>query len=154
MRETLTEKESRLRRLYDAIEAGAVDLGDPTLNERIARRREERDLAQTAVDRAASELNPAARMTTTLRTGSIELRHADLGSIIDGVQIHTDKINIIGRKNQLDRAILLGDRKPAGVRCFVREWRSALPCGACSPTSRTGSSTWSWSTRSTACHAR
>jgi DNA invertase Pin-like site-specific DNA recombinase len=116
IRETLTEKENRLRRLYDAIEAGAVGLGDPTLKERIARLCEERDLAQIAVDRAAAELNPAARVTeeklssfielmaTNLRTGSIEFRRAYLRSIIDEVQIHTDKINIIGRKNQLERA--------------------------------------------------
>jgi DNA invertase Pin-like site-specific DNA recombinase len=116
IRETLTEKENRLRRLYDAIEAGAVGLGDPTLKERIARLCEERDLAQIAVDRAAAELNPDARVTeeklssfielmaTNLRTGSIEFRRAYLRSIIDEVQIHTDKINIIGRKNQLERA--------------------------------------------------
>jgi hypothetical protein len=63
-------------------------------------------------------------MITNLRTGSIAFRRAYLRSIIDEVQIHTDKINIIGRKNQLDRAILLGDRKPAGVPSFVRGWRT------------------------------
>jgi hypothetical protein len=91
------------------IRDSASVVADPTLKERITRLCEEREMAQVAADRAAAELNPAARVTeeklssfiklmeTNLRTGSIEFRRAYLRSVIDEIQVHPDIINIIER---------------------------------------------------------
>ena len=51
-----TESESRLKRLYDAIEAGVADLDDPALKERIAGLKVLRDQARADADRAQAML--------------------------------------------------------------------------------------------------
>ncbi|WP_165823619.1 hypothetical protein [Metarhizobium album] len=49
-----TESEQRLKRLYDAIEAGVADLDDPALKERIVGLKVIRDQARADADRGAS----------------------------------------------------------------------------------------------------
>ncbi len=52
-----TESELRLKRLYDAIEAGVADLDDPALKERIAGLKVIRDQARADADRAQALLD-------------------------------------------------------------------------------------------------
>jgi hypothetical protein len=54
------EADLRLKRLYDAIETGVADLGDPGLKERIAGLKAIRDQAQADTMRAQAELDRAA----------------------------------------------------------------------------------------------
>jgi site-specific DNA recombinase len=63
LRAKVTDAESRLGRLYAAIENGVAHVDDPTLKDRVASLRKERDIAQTAFDRAFAETNPRARIT-------------------------------------------------------------------------------------------
>jgi site-specific DNA recombinase len=63
LRAKLTDAEGRLWRLYAAIESGIADRADPTLKERIAAVKTERDIAQVAFDRAVAEMRPSARIT-------------------------------------------------------------------------------------------
>ena len=50
--------ESRLSRLYEAIENGIADASDPTLKDRLAAVKAERDQAKAAKDRAFSSFSP------------------------------------------------------------------------------------------------
>jgi site-specific DNA recombinase len=63
LRAKVSDADSRLGRLYAAIESGIADLTDQTLKERVASLKTERDIAQTAFDRAVAETNPRARIT-------------------------------------------------------------------------------------------
>lgn len=55
LRAKLADAESRLGRLYAAIESGIADMRDETLKERIGTVRSERDIAQVSLDRALAE---------------------------------------------------------------------------------------------------
>lgn len=63
LRGKLTDAEGRLGRLYQAIENGIADANDPTLKDRVAVIKTERDIAKAAFDRAVSEMRPEARIT-------------------------------------------------------------------------------------------
>ena len=71
------EADLRLKRLYDAIETGVADLGDPGLKERIAGLKAIRDQAQADTMRAQAVLDSAARQpitTTVLRKFAVTAR--------------------------------------------------------------------------------
>jgi site-specific DNA recombinase len=59
------ETELRLKRLYDAIEAGVADLHDPALKERVASLKAIRDQAQADAARAAAMLDASAQQVIT-----------------------------------------------------------------------------------------
>jgi site-specific DNA recombinase len=132
----LADAERRLGRLYAAIERGIADANDPTLKERVATVRNERDIAQAAHDRAAAEMQPGARITqekiaafvelmrTNIGSGDTPFRRAYIRSVIDQVEVDDAEIRIIGRKSVLERLVMGGGAAPAGVPSFVREWRA------------------------------
>ncbi len=59
----LNSAETKLRRLYDAIEAGVADPSDPTLKDRLTAAKQDRDIAQASLDRARAELHPSSKIT-------------------------------------------------------------------------------------------
>ncbi len=59
------ETDLRLKRLYDAIEAGVADLDDPALKERIASLKAIRDQAQADAERAAAMLESSGQQAIT-----------------------------------------------------------------------------------------
>jgi DNA invertase Pin-like site-specific DNA recombinase len=134
LREKVTDTQSRLDRLYAAIESGVADLADQSLKDRIAAVKTERNIAQAALDRAAAELNPRARITeeniaafvgvmrTNVLTGDTPFRRAYIRSVIDQVEVDDTEIRIIGRKTTLERLVMGGGAAPAGVPSFVRNW--------------------------------
>ena len=137
LRAKISDSESRLGRLYAAIESGVADLNDQTLKDRVAAIKTERDLAQIAYDRAVAETNPRARITDekiakfveTMRsnvlTGDTPFRRAYIRSVIDQVEVDDDEIRIWGRKDVLERLVAAsGGSGPAGVPSFVRKWRA------------------------------
>lgn len=65
LRGKLSEVETRLSRLYQAIEHGVADPTDPMLKDRVVAVKTERDIAKAAFDRAVSEMSPEARITKT-----------------------------------------------------------------------------------------
>ncbi len=117
LRAKISDVESRLGRLYAAIESGLADLNDQTLKDRVAAVKTERDLAQIAYDRAVAETNPRARITDekiaafveTMRsnvlTGDTPFRRAYIRSVIDQVEVDDDEIRIWGRKGVLERLV-------------------------------------------------
>jgi site-specific DNA recombinase len=136
LRSKLTDAQTRLGRLYELVEKGFADLSDPTLKDRIAAAKSERDIAQVALDRAASELNPAARVTeeriaafteimrANVLEGETPFRRAYIRSVIDQVEVDDSEIRIRGRKTVLERLVMGGGAAPAAVPSFVREWRT------------------------------
>lgn len=107
--EKLTDAETRLRRLYDAVERGHMDLSDPTLRERVDAVRSERDTASKAVALALAELEPEARLTeekiasfvhlmrTNLSQGDVKRRRAYLRAVVDNIEIDQHEIRILQR---------------------------------------------------------
>ncbi len=136
LRAKINDAESRLGRLYAAIESGVADLNDLTLKDRVAAVKTERDLAQIAYDRAVAETNPRARITDekiakfveTMRsnvlTGDTPFRRAYIRSVIDQVEVDDDEIRIWGRRSVLERLVAASGGGPAGVPSFVRKWRA------------------------------
>ena len=136
LRGKLTDAEDRLKRLYQAIENGIADPADPTLKDRGAAIRTERDIAQVAFDRAVAELQPGARITTekiaacvdvmraNVLDGPIPFRRAYLRALIDNVEVDDTEIRIHGRRTVLERLVMGGGAAPAGVPSFVRKWRT------------------------------
>ncbi|MEA2758596.1 MAG: site-specific recombinase [Methylobacteriaceae bacterium] len=136
LRAKLADAEARLGRLYAAIESGLADPGDFTLKERITSVKVERDIAQVALDRALSEMRPAARITeekiaafveimrTNVLSGDTPFRRAYIRSVIDQVEVDDAEIRIFGRKTVLERLVMGGGAAPAGVPSFVRKWRA------------------------------
>lgn len=132
----LGEAEARLGRLYDAIQAGIVDASDPTLKDRLATAKTERDIAHTAMERAKAELRPGSRITQdkiaafvalmrkNVLEGETPFRRAYIRSIVDEVQVDDTEIRIVGRKTVLERLVMAGGAAPAGVPSFVRKWRA------------------------------
>ena len=136
LRAKLSEAEARLGRLYQAIENGIADPNDPTLKDRLAAVKAERDIAQVAFDRAVAEMRPDARITeekiaafvevmrTNVLTGDIPFRRAWLRAMIDNVEVDDTEIRIHGRRTVLERLVMGGGASPAGVPSFVRKWRT------------------------------
>ena len=116
----LSDAESRLGRLYAAIESGVADLTDQTLKDRVAAVKTERDIAQIAYDRAVAETSPRARIThdkiatsvetmrTNILTGDTPFRRAYIRSVIDQVEVDDDGNPHCGRKSVLERLVAGG----------------------------------------------
>jgi site-specific DNA recombinase len=114
----LADAENRLGRLYAAIESGVADLTDLTLKDRVAAVKTERDIAQTAYDRALAETSPRARITPdriaasvevirhNILTGDTPFRRAYIRSVIDQVEVDDAEIRIIGRRTVLERLVI------------------------------------------------
>lgn len=135
----LSDAEAKLRRLFEMIEKGLIDLDDPTFQERLTTARAERDIAPKAYESTLAELSPQARITEekiaafvellrkNLERGPVESRRAYLRAVIDTIEIDDAEIRIHGRRDRLEQAILRQEFLPAGVPTFVREWRSGRP---------------------------
>lgn len=104
LRDKLADAESRLDRLYQAIENGIADPSDATLKERIA--------AFTRV------------MRENVRSGAIPFRRAYIRAVVDQVEVDDTEIRIHGRRTVLERLVMGGGASPVGVPSFVRKWRA------------------------------
>ncbi len=132
----LAECETRLSRLYEAIESGIADSTDPTLKDRLATLKNERDRAKAARHRAMQELQPETRITEekinafadlmreNVANGPIPFRRAYIRAVVDQVEVDDAEIRIHGRKDVLERLVMANGAIPAGVPSFVRKWRA------------------------------
>ncbi|GEC36451.1 recombinase family protein [Sinorhizobium meliloti] len=132
----VVDAEGRLSRLYQAIETGVADFADPTLKDRVAALKTERDQAKATLDRAFAELRPETRITEekiasfaslmreNVKNGPVPFRRAYLRAVIDQVEVDDAEIRIHGRRDVLERLVMGGGAAPAGVPSFVRKWRT------------------------------
>jgi site-specific DNA recombinase len=138
------EADLRLKRLYDAIETGVADLGDPGLKERIAGLKAIRDQAQADTMRAQAVLDSAARQpitTTVLRKFAVTARKRmriegggyrrdHLRALAQRVEVADREVRIMGSKSDLLRtlAAISGVKSATGgVRSSVLDWRKGCP---------------------------
>ncbi len=134
------ETDLRLKRLYDAIEAGVADLDDPALKERIASLKAIRDQAQADAARAAAMLESSAQQAITpqmvqkfartarerIRIDGGGYRRDHLRALAQRVEVADREVRIIGSKsNLLQTLTAAAGVKPAtpGVRSSVLKWR-------------------------------
>ena len=147
-----TEAELRLKRLYDAIEAGVSDLNDPALKDRIDGLRAVRDQARGDLERAQAMLNSATHQAITpqmvqqfattarrrMRLDGGGYRRDHLRAFAQRVEVAEREVFIKGSKDQLLHALAgIGGGKSAalGVPTSVLNWRKGwdsnprYPCG-------------------------
>jgi site-specific DNA recombinase len=135
------ETDLRLKRLYDAIEAGVADLGDSALKERVASLKAIRDQAQADAERTAAMLESSAQQVVTpqivqrfaraaqerIRIGGGRYRRDRRRALAQRVEVADREVRIIGSKsNLLQTLAAAGGVKPAtpGVRSSVLIWRA------------------------------
>jgi hypothetical protein len=140
----------RLKRLYDAIEAGVADLDDPALKERIASLKAIRDQAQADAARAAAMLESSGQQAITpqmvqtfartarerIRIDGGGYRRDHLRALAQRVEVADREVRIIGSKsNLLQTLTAAAGAKPAtpGVRSSVLKWRIGCPSAEPSP---------------------
>jgi predicted transposase YbfD/YdcC len=150
LQNTVADCESRLARLYPAIENGIADASDPTLKDRLAALKSDRDQAQAAKERAFAELQPETRVTEdkisafaalmreNVANGAIAFRRAYLRSVIDQVEVDDAEIRIHARRDAPERLVMGGGATPAGVPGFVRKWRTRQDSNLWPPPSEGG----------------
>ena len=134
------ESDMRLKRLYDAIEAGVADLDDPALKERIAGLKVIRDQARADADRAQALLDSpghsaitptmiqgfARRARERIRGSEGGYRRDHLRALAQRVEVADDAIRIMGSKTELLRTLIAGQMRQSaavGVPRSGLKWR-------------------------------
>ena len=142
LRRRAAEAEAKLKRLYDAIEAGVADLADPMLKDRIAelttvrdQARADAERAEATVERAGATVTPAmlttfaAEARRRMRTDAGGYRRDHLRALAQRVEVGQAEVHIIGSKTELLRTLTAaGGGKAAGfgVRSFIPKWRALV----------------------------
>lgn len=136
------ETEARLKRLYDAIEAGVADLADPALKDRMDGLKAIRDQAQADASRAQALLEGSGQQAITptmvrrfakvarerMRLQGGGYRRDHLRALAQRVEVADHEVRIMGAKSNLLRVLAgPGGANPGvpGVRTSVLGWRSA-----------------------------
>ncbi len=129
-----SETDLRLKRLYDAIEAGVADLNDPALKERVASLKAIRDQAQADAARAAAMLESSGQQSITphmiqkfartarerIRIDGGDYRRDHLRALAQRVEVADREVRIIGSKSNLLQTLTAA----AGVRsAAARRWQ-------------------------------
>ena len=140
LNKSVAETDLRLKRLYDAIEAGVANLDDAALKERTASLKVIRDQARADSERAAAMLESSAQQSITPQMVQKFARTARERITIDGggyrrdhlralaqrVEVADREVRIIGsRSNLLQTLAAASGVKSAtpGVRSSVLRWR-------------------------------
>ena len=148
LRKRAAEAEAKLKRLYEAIENGVVDMADPSLKDRIAELTAVRDQAQADAERATSaveRLGPAITSDSLRRfalAARRKLRNEDgtyrrdhLRALAQRVEVvDPSEIRILGTKTELLRTLVAAagvESAAGGVRSFIPKWRALGDSNPC-----------------------
>lgn len=140
-RKRAVETELRLKRLYEAIEAGVADLNDPALKERVVALRTLRDQAQADLERAQAQLENSGSMAVTpaalrtfasaarkrLRLEGGGYRRDHLRAFAQRVEVGESHVRIMGSTGTLLRtlaSVSSGKSAGIGVPTIGLKWRS------------------------------
>ncbi len=113
------ESEARLKRLYDAIEAGVADLDDPALKDRIDGLKAIRDQAKADAERAQAMLENSGSQAVTpqmlrkfaetarqrIRLEGGGYRRDHLRALAQRVEVADGEVRIMGSKSRLLQAL-------------------------------------------------
>jgi hypothetical protein len=140
------ESEARLKRLYDAIEAGVADLDDPALKDRIDglkairhRAKADAERAQAMLQNAGSQAGTpqmlskfahAARQRSRLEGGGYRRDH--LRALAQRVEVAEGEVRIMGSKSRLLRT-LVANGGASGVPTQGLKWRRGRDSNPRSP---------------------
>ena len=116
------ESELRLKRLYDAIEAGVADLDDPALKDRIDGLKAIRDQAKVDADRAQAMLQNSGQKAVTpqmlrkfaatarerIRLEGGGYRRDHLRALAQRVEVADGEVRIMGSKSRLLQTLVAG----------------------------------------------
>ena len=117
-----TESELRLKRLYDAIEAGVADLDDPALKDRIDGLKAIRDQAKADADRSQAMLQNTGQKAVTpqmlrkfaatarerIRLEGGGYRRDHLRALAQRVEVAEGEVRIMGSKSRLLQTLVAG----------------------------------------------
>ncbi len=131
-----TEADQRLKRLYDAIEAGVADLGDPALKDRLDGLKAVRDQARADAERAQALLSGSGRQAVTpemlkrfartarqrMRLDGGGYRRDHLRALAQRVEVHQGEVRIMGSKDRLLQT-LAANGNAAAVPSQGLKWR-------------------------------
>ncbi len=136
------EADAKLVRLYEAIENGVADIGDPALKGRLAELSAIRDQARAdseraagAIERAGPELTAekvkafatAARRRLRNKDGSYRRDH--LRAVAQRIEVGNGEVRIMGTKTELLRTLAAAasaGTAAGGVPTFEPKWRTRL----------------------------
>lgn len=138
-----TEAEAKLKRLYDAIENGVIDVADSSLKDRIAELTATRDHAKGDAERAVAhivKIGPAitpeslrafaAALRKKLRNGDGTFARDQVRAVAQRVEVvNRNEVRIRGLRSELLRTLTAASGVEAavlGVRGFEPKWRARL----------------------------
>ncbi|MET0250920.1 MAG: zinc ribbon domain-containing protein [Novosphingobium sp.] len=138
-----TEAEAKLKRLYEAIENGVIDVSDASLKDRIAELTATRDQARGEADRAVSHIEKIGPAVTpdTLRGFALaarkKLRNGDGTFARDHVRAVAQRVEVVSRnevrirglRSELLRTLTAAfgvEAAVLGVRRFDPKWRALV----------------------------
>ncbi len=130
------ESEARLKRLYDAIEAGVADLNDPALKDRIDGLKAIRDQAKADAERAHAMLENSGSQAVTpqmvrtfaetarrhIRLEGGGYRRDHLRALAQRVEVADGEVRIMGSKSRLLQ-VLTGKNSVNSVPTQGLKWR-------------------------------
>lgn len=136
-----TEAEAKLKRLYDAIENGVIDMNDPSLKDRISELTTLRDNARGDAQRATAHIEKVGPEITpeTLRAFALamrkKLRRNDGTFARDQIRAVAQRVEVVsktdvrirGLRTELMRTLTAASGVEAavvGVRAFELKWRA------------------------------
>jgi site-specific DNA recombinase len=131
----ITNRDDRLKRLYRAIEEGIAEL-DADLKQRIQALKQERQVAQAALDRMVDQTRASAAITPArleafsqlmrekLDAADAKARKAYLQSVVSQVEVDDEKIRVFSDRAALAAAAIGQNTGTTNVRGFVRNWRA------------------------------
>jgi len=142
------ESELRLKRLYDAIEAGVAELDDPALKDRIEGLKAVRDQAQADAERAQTMLQNSGQQAVTpqmlskfartarqrIRLEGGGYRRDHLRALAQRVELDTGEVRIMGSKSRLLQTLVANggvNAVPTQGLKWRREWDSNPRYGFC-----------------------
>jgi chromosome segregation ATPase len=139
------ESEARLKRLYDAIEAGVANLDDPALKDRIDGLKAIRDQAKADAERAQATLQHSGSQAVTpqmlgkfARAARQRIRHEGGGycrdhlrALAQRVEVAEGEVRIMGSKSRLLQ-VLIGKNSVSSVPTQGLNWRTTKRANASS----------------------
>lgn len=126
--------ERAVKNLYAGVLSGAIDAREPTFAAVMAETVAKRDLVRTALERATSSATDhididtatvetfATGLRERLTTGNTAARKKWLTSIVDQIVVTKDKIRVIGRNDNFEKALKNRGNGQTPVRSSVQEW--------------------------------
>jgi len=138
LRKRAAEADAKLVRLYEAIENGVADLGDPALKGRLAELSAIRDQARNDSERAAGAIERAGPELTTekvkefasaarrrLRNKDGSYRRDHIRAVAQRIEVGNGEVRIMGTKTELLRTLAAAasvGTAAGGVPTFEPKW--------------------------------